>query len=121
MLKLIPAIANVLRLKYLLPMVKAGFALTYRTGVNKGPGFWFAVFLSLLSGGKCAHQAANVALPRHQAADEARQRLGEVAAAARHWEQTFRQQATAIQEISTRGQKILQQGKLIDTLGSKNL
>ena len=26
-----------------------GFALAYRTGVNKGPGFWFAVFLSLLS------------------------------------------------------------------------
>ena len=28
---------------------KPGFALAYRTGVSKGPGFWFAVFLSLLS------------------------------------------------------------------------
>ena len=28
---------------------KPGFALAYRTGVNKGPGFWFALFLSLLS------------------------------------------------------------------------
>ena len=28
---------------------KPGFALAYRTGVNKGAGFWFAVFLSLLS------------------------------------------------------------------------
>ena len=27
---------------------KPGFALAYRTGVNKGPSFWFALFLSLL-------------------------------------------------------------------------
>ena len=27
-----------------------GFALACRAGVNKGPGFWFALFLSLLSG-----------------------------------------------------------------------
>ena len=32
-----------------MPIAKPGLALTYRTGVNKGPGFWFAVFLSLLS------------------------------------------------------------------------
>ena len=32
-----------------MPRSKTGFALAYRTGVNKGPGFWFAVFLSLLS------------------------------------------------------------------------
>ena len=32
-----------------MPRSKPGFALPYRTGVNKGPGFWFAVFLSLLS------------------------------------------------------------------------
>ena len=31
------------------PMKKPGSALTYRTGVNKGPGLWFAVFLSLSS------------------------------------------------------------------------
>ena len=115
MLKLIPAIANVLWLKYLLPMVKAGFALTYRTGVNKGPGFWFAVFLSLLSGGRCAHQAANVALPEHQKG------LDKGQGRPQRPRDIGRQQATAIQEISTRGQKIFQQGKLIDTLGSKNL
>ena len=32
-----------------MPIIETGFALAYRTGVNKGPGFWFAVFLSLLS------------------------------------------------------------------------
>ena len=149
-----------------------------------------------------ADQAANVALHEHRAADEARQRLGEVAAVAQQREQTFRQQATeltyqaqqaveraraqtalaeqaaqhtqqearghvqqvrqeaeghvhlvrqeavghverarheaqqarlaaeaevsrlrqeAIQEISSREQKILQQSKVIDTLGSENL
>ena len=31
-----------------MPIIETGFALAYRTGVNKGPGFWFAVFLSLL-------------------------------------------------------------------------
>ena len=41
-----------------------------------------------------ADQAANVALHKHRAADEARQRLGEVAAVAQQREQTFRQQAT---------------------------
>ena len=30
-----------------------GFALACRTGVNKGPGFWFALLLSLLS---CSRQ-----------------------------------------------------------------
>ena len=30
-----------------MPIIKTGFALAYRTGVNKGPGFWFAVFVSL--------------------------------------------------------------------------
>ena len=149
-----------------------------------------------------ADQAANVALHEHRAADEARQRLGEVAAVAQQREQTFRQQATeltyqaqqaveraraqtalaeqaaqhsqqeaqghvqqvrqeaeghvhllrqeavghverarheaqqarlaaeakvsrlrqeAIQEISSREQKILQQSKVIDTLGTENL
>ena len=32
-----------------MPIIETGFALAYRTGVNKGPGFWFAVFLSLLA------------------------------------------------------------------------
>ena len=32
-----------------MPIIETGVALAYRTGVNKGPGFWFAVFLSLLS------------------------------------------------------------------------
>ena len=149
-----------------------------------------------------ADQAANVALHEHRAADQARQRLGEVAAVAQQREQTFRQQATeltyqaqqaveraraqtalaeqaaqhsqqeaqghvqqvrqeaeghvhllrqeavshverarqkaqqtrsaaeaevsrlrqeAIQEISSREQKILQQSKVIDTLGSESL
>ena len=36
-------------LKQPMPISKTGFALAYRTGVDKGPGFWFAVFLSLLS------------------------------------------------------------------------
>ena len=31
-----------------MPIIKTGFALAYRTGVNTGAGFWF-VFLSLLS------------------------------------------------------------------------
>ena len=43
-----------------------------------------------------ADQAANVALHEHRAADEARQRLGEVAAVAQQREQTFRQQATEL-------------------------
>ena len=43
-----------------------------------------------------ADQAANVALHEHRAADEARQRRGEVAAVARQREQTFRQQATGL-------------------------
>ena len=32
-----------------MPIIEAGFALAYRTGVNKGPGFWFAALFSLLS------------------------------------------------------------------------
>ena len=43
-----------------------------------------------------ADQAATVALHEHQAADEARQRLGEVAATAQRREHTFRQQATEL-------------------------
>ena len=43
-----------------------------------------------------ADQAANVALHEHRAADEAHQRLGEVAAVAQQREQTFRQQATEL-------------------------
>ena len=43
-----------------------------------------------------ADQAANVALHEHRAADQARQRLGEVAAVAQQREQTFRQQATEL-------------------------
>ena len=43
-----------------------------------------------------ADRAANVALHEHRAADEARQRLGEVAAVAQQREQTFRQQATEL-------------------------
>ena len=43
-----------------------------------------------------ADQAANVALHEHRAADQARQRLGEVAAVAQQSEQTRRQQATEL-------------------------
>ena len=32
-----------------MPIKKPGFALTCQTGVNKGLGFWFAVFLSVWS------------------------------------------------------------------------
>ena len=42
--------ANVHLAQVSMPIIKTGFALAYRTGVCKGPGFWFAVFLSLLSG-----------------------------------------------------------------------
>ena len=53
-----------------------------------------------------ADQAANVALHEHRAADEARQRLGEVAAVAQQREQTFRQQAT---ELTYQAQQAVRQ------------